>query len=355
MVHGNQPTTAAPAKYEYVVAPNIAAANMQTLAQTLASGSVYTVLNQTSEFHAIKYIPDNSTSYVAFSKAPIAVNLGLVESVSGQAMFNVKEYGTDMVLVTLNNPDLNMVIDANKNFISTNPHIIKLGLTGNYTVVSNPNSSSVNQQGNLLTVGFTVKDGLPSTILLQKNTVTPIKLVSFDGALQNAAVQLNWSSAEEKNVNKFVLYRSADGINFNQITEVAAKGNSSELIRYNYTDKDFDTFASTVYYKLKSIDMDGSISSEKIIAIKLPAQQSKISFYPNPVSSYMTISLEAEDQFNGEVKVYNLSGKLEFSKKVDLKQGFNNIPIFLQNLNTGEYIIQLKTDKINATQKFIKL
>lgn len=355
LVHGNQPTTAAPAKYEYVVAPNIAPADMQTLAQTLASGSVYTVLNQTSEFHAIKYIPDNSTSYVVFSKAPIVVNVGLVESVSGQAMFNVKEYGANMVLVTLNNPDLNMVIDANKDFIATNPHFINLGLTGDYTIVSNPNSSSVNQQGNLLTVGFTVKDGLPSSILLQKNTVTPIKLVNFNGALQNAAVQLNWTSAEEKNVNKFVLYRSADGINFDQITQVTAKGNSSQLIKYNYTDKDFDTFASTVYYKLQSIDTDGSISSEKTIAIKLPEQQSKISFYPNPVSSYMTISLEAEEPHNGEIRVYSLSGKLEFNKKVDLKQGFNHFPIFLQNLNTGEYIIQLKTNKINATQKFIKL
>lgn len=355
LVHGDQPTTVSPAKYEYVVAPGIAPAAMQTLAQTLSSGSVYTVLNQTSEFHAIKYIPDNSTSYVAFSQAPIAVNIGLVESVSGQAIFNVKEYGADMVLVTLNNPDLNYVLDAKQDFVGTNPHIINLGLTGDYTVVSNPNSSSVNQQGNLLTVGFTVQDGMPSSILLQKKTVTPIKLISFDGALQNAAVQLNWASAEEKNVNKFVLYRSADGVNFSQVTEVAAKGNSSELIRYNYTDKDFDTFASTVYYKLQSIDTDGSVSSEKIIAIKLPGQQSKISFYPNPVSSYMTISVDAEEQHNGEIKVYSLSGKLELGKKVDLKQGFNHFPIFLQNLNTGEYIIQLKTDNINATQKFIKL
>ncbi len=355
LVHGNQPTTASPAKYEYVVAPNIAATDMQTLAQTLASGSVYTVLNQTSEFHAIKYIPDNSTSYVAFSKDPIVINVGLVKSVSGQAMFNVKEYGTDMVLVTLNNPDLNTVLDANSDFIATNAHLISLGLTGSYTVVSNPNNSSVNQQGNLLTIGFTVQDGFSSSILLKKNGVLPIKLVNFDGALQNFAVQLNWASAEEINVTKFVLYRSKDGINFNQFTEVTAKGNPSELTRYNYTDKDFDTFASTVYYKLQSIDMDGSMSSEKIIAIKLPAQQSKISFYPNPVSSYMTISVEAEEQHNGEIKVYNLSGKLEFNKKVDLKQGFNSFPIFLQNLNTGEYIIQLKTYKINETHKFIKL
>ena len=69
----------------------------------------------------------------------------------------------------------------------------------------------------------------------------------------------------------------------------------------------------------------------------------------------MAISLEAEEPHNGEIRVYSLSGKLEFNKKVDLKQGFNHFPVFLQNLNTGEYIIQLKTNKINATQKFIKL
>jgi chondroitin-sulfate-ABC endolyase/exolyase len=173
LVHGNQPLSIAPAKYEYVVAPGITPTDMQTLSQTLASGSIYTVLNQDGEFHAIKYIPENSTAYVFF-KSKNAVTVGLVKSVSQPSIINIKEYDSDKVLVTINSPNLNPVTDAVSGFIS-NPTPINLAISGDYTVVSNPNNASVNQQSNLLTLGFTVKDGFSNAIILQKKVATALE------------------------------------------------------------------------------------------------------------------------------------------------------------------------------------
>lgn len=173
LVHGNQPLSALPAKYEYVVAPAVTPAEMQTLAQTLSTGSIYTVLNQDADFHAIKYIPDNSTAYVFFKPKSI-VTVGLLQSVSQPSIINIKEYDSDKVLVTMNSPNLNPVTDAVSGFIS-NPTSINLAISGDYTVLSNPNNASVNQQSNLLTLGFTVKDGFSNSIILQKKVATALE------------------------------------------------------------------------------------------------------------------------------------------------------------------------------------
>jgi chondroitin-sulfate-ABC endolyase/exolyase len=353
LVHGNQPLSTLPAKYEYVVAPAVTPTDMQTLAQTLASGSVYTVLNQDADFHAIKYIPDNSTAYVFF-KPKTLVTVGLIQSVSQPSIINIKEYDTDKVLVTINSPDLNAVSDPVSDFISS-PLLINLGLTGTYTIISNPNNASVSQLANQLTVGFTVKDGFSNTILLQKTTLTPIKLLNFDGAYKNSAIELNWASAEEKNVNHFMIYSSTDGANFKEIAQVSAIGNSSTLQKYNYLDKNFDATVNTMYYKLQSIDNDGTISSEKVTAVKIPFNGNKVSFYPNPVNSFINVSLNADKQELGTIQIYTLNGIMVYKKEVVVKQGFNLFPIVLESLNTGEYIIKLSTGGTNSTQKFIKL
>nr|WP_294896710.1 polysaccharide lyase family 8 super-sandwich domain-containing protein [uncultured Pedobacter sp.] len=353
LVHGNQPLSTAPAKYEYVVSPATTPADMKTLAATLASGSVYTVLNQTSDYHAIKYTPDNTTAFVFF-KPVAAVNQGLVNSVSNQCLLSVKELDGDQVLVTINNPNLNAVADPVSDFVSSISNI-NLVLNGTYSVVNNPNSASVNQQSNSLTLGFAVKDGFSASILLQKTTLTPIKLLKFDGSYQNSSILLNWASAEEKNVNHFVLYSSIDGINFKEIVQIMAKGNSDQLQSYNYNDKSFDATASTSYYKLQSVDNDGSISAELLTAVKLPTQNLGVSFYPNPVSSFINVSFQSEKATNGTIQIYALNGQLRYKKEVIIKQGFNLFPVFLEELNTGEYIIKLSSGSKIDTQKFIKL
>ncbi|HEX7366745.1 MAG TPA: T9SS type A sorting domain-containing protein, partial [Pelobium sp.] len=353
LVHGNQPPTSAPAKYEYVVAPGVTPTEMKNLASTLESGTVYKVLNQTADYHAIKYIPENTMAFVFF-KPVLAVNQGLVKSISGQAILSVKEFDGDKVLVTINNPNLNPVFDAQGDFVSGVSNI-NLALNGAYTIINNPNASSTNQQGNLLTLGFSLKDGFAASILLQKNTLTPIKLLKFEGAYQNPSVLLNWASAKEKNVNHFVLYSSIDGLNFKEITKIMAKGNSTQLQSYSYNDKSFDANASTLYYKLQSVDTDGTISAEQITAVKVPTQSAKISFYPNPVSSFINLSFIAQKKCTGTVEVYSLNGQLQYKKLIDIQLGFNLFPVFLEDLNTGEYIIKLTSEHKIATQKFIKL
>ncbi len=353
LVHGNQPAIVTPAKYEYVVAPSITATTMQTLSQTLASGSIYTVLNQDSEFHAIKYIPDHTTAYVFF-KPKTSLNVGLLRSSSKPAIISIKEYETDKVLVTINSPDLNRIANDVSGFISS-PQIINLGLIGEYTIVSNPNNATVNQQGNLLTVGFTLKDGFAATVLLQKTITTPIKLLDFKGNYTPSGIELNWTSIEETNVKNFVLFRSNDGLSFEKLATLNAKGNSTTKTVYNYNDNSFAKTSETIYYKLQSVDTDGTISSEKLDSVKVPFATSQIMFYPNPAVNFLNISFNAKADGSLDLQVFSTDGKIVIEQKHLVKKGVNLLPLNVISLLTGEYIIRLSASGINSTYKFIKI
>lgn len=161
--HGTKPSNAT---YQYVVVPGTTPAAMQTLAASLDSGSVYSVLKQTDSLHAVFYKPDSVTSY-AFFQPNSNVNIGYVKSISNKALLGIRK-NRDTLIVTVNNPDLNVVTDASDavdQWHST-PQNINLVLNGNWTVMANNSNASITSANNTLTAGFTLKDGLSGSIIL---------------------------------------------------------------------------------------------------------------------------------------------------------------------------------------------
>lgn len=207
----------------------------------------------------------------------------------------------------------------------------------------------------MLKVGFTVKDGFSTSILLQKLTTTPIKSLEFTGDYVASGVQLNWTSTEEVNVKKFLLYRSYDGLSFDEIASTNAKGSISAKAIYNHRDIGFSNKIETVYYKLQSIDIDGSVSAEKVITVKLPFTNTGILYFPNPVASILNVSIEANLATELDIRIFSLTGKMVWRQKRLVKKGENRIEINLVNLNTGEYIIKLSGNDISNASKFLKL
>jgi hypothetical protein len=80
--------------------------------------------------------------------------------------------------------------------------------------------------------------------------------------------QLEWSTGQESNLNKFIVERSADGTAFIPVGQVNAKGSYSQ---YDYTDSSpLDVnMEKTFYYRLKILDNDGTFSYSEIREISL--------------------------------------------------------------------------------------
>ncbi len=90
-------------------------------------------------------------------------------------------------------------------------------------------------------------------------------------------------------------------------------------------------------------------SAAQIILKDVPLHAPQLHLYPNPASTTLNISLGDETVSSFDVKVIDLSGKTMLIRKMG-----NERTIDISSLNTGIYLIQIKTDEGIFTRKFIK-
>jgi hypothetical protein len=83
----------------------------------------------------------------------------------------------------------------------------------------------------------------------------PVEMLYFDATKTKSANILQWATASESNSLVFDIEHSINGTDWRQIGEVAAAGNSTEKIKYEYLD---NTLANAInYYRLVQRDIDG--------------------------------------------------------------------------------------------------
>ena len=171
--------------------------------------------------------------------------------------------------------------------------------------------------------------------------VLPLNLISFSGSKQNNNALLQWTTANERNVRQFELQRSDNGQTFTTIGTVAP-GNTS----YSFTDANVFSNKNLVFYRLKSIDVDGRFTYSNII--KLNAQSGSIlTVSPNPVSNVVSINGLKQ---KGDLLLYNAEGKLLQQKIVSAQ----TTTIDMSRYSKGIYLLQYKTINEVVNQKIIK-
>ncbi|GGB12766.1 hypothetical protein [Puia dinghuensis] len=109
-------------------------------------------------------------------------------------------------------------------------------------------------------------------------TALPLRLISFTGIGNGHFVTLNWVTADEQNTNYFAVQRGLDGQNFDQVGKVQAAGNSSQEKEYSFIDH--RPLQGTGFYRLQMVDMDGSYTYSKIVAVKIVNGEDVISLVP---------------------------------------------------------------------------
>lgn len=179
----------------------------------------------------------------------------------------------------------------------------------------------------------------------------PVQMVSFTGQADGHAISLNWKTASEINTDKFTVYRSVDGKNFEQLTELNAAGNSSQVLNYVYRDNTLPLNTPLVYYKLKLTDKDGTISYDNVVDVKLKSLAEGVVLYPNPVSSILNISYPVAKALQAVLRIIDMSGKTVYSSTYSFAVGINQLSIDVSALPKGVYLIRVD-DSVN---KIIKL
>jgi hypothetical protein len=192
--------------------------------------------------------------------------------------------------------------------------------------------------------------------LADNSNPLPIELVRFSGECDGNVVNLSWTTASEVNVSHYEVERTLDGVHFDKVTEVVAIGFSNNLHSYNATDE--HPYAGTAYYRLKSVDLDGSVDYSDLIATGCQNNDNvEFSFqnaYPSGDGN-LNLVFTAEQNESFDASIFDMSGKLIASTSgIAGVKGNNQDKMFIGDLAPGIYVVNmLNGDRIFSKKIFM--
>ena len=177
--------------------------------------------------------------------------------------------------------------------------------------------------------------------------IVPIKLTDFSASSSvGNSCKLKWTASQEAGGVKYIVQRSEDSRNFKDIKTITAYANGRSSNSYSFEDAIIT--AINTYYRLKVIEVSGSITYSPIATVKKDINTGFV-IYPNPVINNFTVSIP-EKSLPADVEIYNTQGQPIYRLKA--KQSLVNID---QQLKSGIYVLKVTgNNNVTSTQKLIK-
>ena len=177
--------------------------------------------------------------------------------------------------------------------------------------------------------------------------VLPIRLMNFNAAKDGSSVVLKWTVAENESGSYFEVQKSADGKSFTSIATVNVKDGAGTKEYYSND----HTSASEVYYRLKIVNKDNSVTYSKIIVLKSGNDSDAVRVLNNPATSSLTFTYQAGTAQNATIRVFSIAGVKVYELKVNATKGVNMLNIPVNTLQSGTYVLVI--DNV-AAKKFVK-
>ena len=183
----------------------------------------------------------------------------------------------------------------------------------------------------------------------------PVQLISFQGNINKSGkVSLQWKVASNETINQFEVERSYNGIEFKTIGIVfTSEKEGSEDYMFYETINSFDK----VMYRLKMTDKRNDVSYSKIVVFqtKLITGNNNIKIIGNPVNDKLTFNYTAYVEQVIDVKIYDMSGRILMSNKINSFEGSNMISLpIASTLKASVYLVEVKNGTEIQTAKFVK-
>jgi hypothetical protein len=197
--------------------------------------------------------------------------------------------------------------------------------------------------------GWTITDGGQGscTAPTAPNQQSSFTIIDFGGFAKNDVVNLEWIVTDENDLNRYDVYSSTDGINFNLCGSVTATMTERGLKTYQF--QDLSNKAVLVYYRIKAINNDetGEWSSTVAVNTTKSVVNKPLKVYPNPATDFINLEFDGIDASNFNVLVMDMSGKVVY--KLDgVQTAINQYTLQLDAIESGMYIVQL-SDKLGNT------
>jgi|GEM_PF-3797016 len=173
----------------------------------------------------------------------------------------------------------------------------------------------------------------------------PLTLIDFRGSFQNRNTLLEWRTANEINIDKYIVQHSSNGRDFSTIGTVAARNTQSNyysLVHPNRTD-------GIHYYRLEILELDGAKQFSRIITIYLN-NMNQVLVYPTITHNTVNVQLPQNGSYQ-KAKATLLGVNGQTVSIFNLQKGHNHLQF--GNLAAGQYSLRIETDKETVVKQII--
>lgn len=183
----------------------------------------------------------------------------------------------------------------------------------------------------------------------QTSTPLPVELLSFNAIPNdNDWVNVYWSTASEINNDYFIVQRSKNNLQFEDMEKVNGAGNSVSIRKYSIID--YHPYSYVSYYRLKQVDFDGTCHFSNIVPVNFNGEKA-LNVYPSPSSGAFLVSFNGAKDKELRLTVSSLLGQVFYTQEFVITDNFFIQSVDLsEKLTPGIYMVTV----LNADQVFSK-
>ncbi|SHK18672.1 T9SS type A sorting domain-containing protein [Hymenobacter psychrotolerans] len=185
----------------------------------------------------------------------------------------------------------------------------------------------------------------------------PVELVDFTAERQDNDGLLRWATASEKNNDRFEVEASADGSTFRRIGQVQGHGTTAQRHDYRFLDQNLARYqASTVYYRLRQVDQDGTETLSPVRMVQVPGATPKLLAEAFPTPHYggpLTLRVQAPAAGPLTLRVLEATGRVLWQETRTVQAGWHEQPLArAAELPAGLYLLSVQQA---GQQQMVKL
>jgi hypothetical protein len=182
----------------------------------------------------------------------------------------------------------------------------------------------------------------------------PVKFISFTGTVQNNKAQLKWLVDDNQTGDRFEIEKSNDGRNF---TVCSIMFSTSKIGNQAYTYNAAVALEGAVYYRIKTVNKDNSISYSNVVYLKTTSGNiiEKITLLNNNQLASLSFSLNSTNIEAAQINLYNAAGVKVYSSDITIQKGINTITQDTnKNLAHGIYVLEVASTTKRIAAKLTK-
>lgn len=161
----------------------------------------------------------------------------------------------------------------------------------------------------------------------------PVNFMGLVASRVNNSINVKWDVVDEVDVREYQLEKSTNGATFSTVGIVNAQGKTV----YSYTDHNGK--ASVMYYRVKSVDIDGKTKYSGIVKITGNASYADdLKVYPSPANAQITLSHKKLNT-NAIVTVTGADGRI--LRTMRPAAGASNTMMDVSALVPGMYVVRV--------------